>query len=110
MNAISRASDIPQDYTDNQFQNDLLIFKELTVPSSYNLMPVVSERLPKYEIYHGQTQYQCYCKFINDVLRCVRKHQVDYCYFIYQIKELLKYEPDLQAKYLEELNCFKVWL
>ena len=61
--------------------------------------------------YHGKTQYQCYCDFINDVLNSIRRGKPDYCYYIYQIAELLKYEHDrLQAVWLEEERCFKLSL
>ena len=61
--------------------------------------------------YHGDTIWQCYCKFINGVLHYIRLGEVDYCYFIYQIAELLKYEHDrLRTEWLPSLGCFRVWL
>lgn len=101
---------IPIDYSDSQWQVDYLALKEQNIPSSFSTMPVVSEWVPKHELYHGMTQYQCYCKFINDVLSVIRAGEVDYCYYIYQIIELLKYEPNLKTSWLSEFRCFKVWL
>jgi len=107
---IHNIDSIPVDYSDSQWQVDYLALKEQNVPSSLSYMPVVSEWIPNHEAYHGMTQYQCYCKFINDILSVIREGEVDYCYYIYQIIELLKYEPNLKASWLSEFRCFKVWL
>lgn len=59
--------------------------------------------------YYGQTNYQEYCSYINDVLRNIRAGQVDYCYFIYQIEDLLKFHyDDLKTRYRDEY--WEVWL
>lgn len=61
--------------------------------------------------YHGKTQYQYYCDFINDILSNIRKGGIDYCFYIYQVAELLKYEYDkLQVRYLEKEKCFRLSL
>lgn len=61
--------------------------------------------------YHGDTQYQYYCRYINDILWSIRHGKVDYCYYIYQIAELLRFEHDrLQAVYLEQEHCFRLSL
>lgn len=34
--------------------------------------------------YHGATNWQEYCAYINDVLRNIQSGQIDYCYYIYK--------------------------
>lgn len=59
--------------------------------------------------YHGQTNWQEYCSFINDVLKNIRSGQRDYCYFIYQIMDLAKFHFDtLRTKYCD--GYWEVWL
>ena len=59
--------------------------------------------------YYGKSQYQYYCDFINDILSQIRKGKIDYCFYIYQIADLLKYEHDyLNATWLEKESCFRV--
>lgn len=59
--------------------------------------------------YHGQTNWQEYCTYINDVLRNIRSGQVDYCYYIYQIMELAKFHIDtLKTRYRD--GYWEVWL
>ena len=60
-------------------------------------------------IYYGATNYQEYCGFINDVLMNIRAGQVDYCYFIFQIIDLLKFHyDDLRTKYCD--GYWEVWI
>lgn len=60
-------------------------------------------------VYHGCTSYQSYCAYINDVLENIRRGQKDYCYYIYQITDLLKFHlDDLQTKYCN--GYWEVWL
>lgn len=60
-------------------------------------------------IYYGQTNWQEYCSFINDVLQNIRMGQREYCYFIYQIEDLLKFHFDhLRTKYCD--GYWEVWL
>ena len=59
--------------------------------------------------YHGATNWQEYCSFINDVLRNIRSGQVDYLYYIYQITDLLKFHyDDLRTRYCD--GYWEVWL
>ena len=67
------------------------------------------------ESYSGETQYFRYRNYINDILCTIRSrhHAVDYCYYIYQIADLLKYEPELKTRLdttEESLPYFEVWL
>ena len=59
--------------------------------------------------YLGMTNYQEYCSYINDVLKNLRAGQIDYCYFIYHIMDLLKFHyDDLRTKYCD--GYWEVWL
>lgn len=59
--------------------------------------------------YYGCTTYQSYCSYINDILNNIRAGQIDYCYYIYQILDLLKFHfNDLRTKYCD--GYWEVWL
>lgn len=59
--------------------------------------------------YLGQTNWQEYCSYINDVLNNIRSGQTDYCYFIYQIIDLLKFHyNNLRTRYCD--GYWEVWL
>lgn len=59
--------------------------------------------------YYGTTNWQEYCSFINDILKNIRSGQVDYCYYIFQIIDLLKFHlDDLRTKYCD--GYWEVWL
>jgi hypothetical protein len=59
--------------------------------------------------YHGCTNWHQYCLFINDVLNNIRTGQIDYCYYIYQIMDLLKFHhDDLRTRYCD--GYWEVWL
>lgn len=59
--------------------------------------------------YHGKTNWQQYCHYINDVLANIRSGQRDYCYYIYQIMDLCKFHyEDLRTKYCD--GYWEVWL
>lgn len=62
-------------------------------------------------IYHGQTNWQEYCHYINDVLSTICSGKVDYCYFIYQIMDLAKFyfgNKQLKTRYCD--GYWEVWL
>ncbi len=60
-------------------------------------------------IYHGCTTWQSYCSYINDILNNIQRGQVDYCYYIYQILDLLKFHyNDLRTRYCD--GYWEVWL
>ena len=101
----------PKNYSDLQWQQDFSRIREMVQPSSLKKMNVIQEPHNFVGTYHGNTQYQYYCDFINDILSNIRRGEVDYCFYIYQISELLKYEHDrLQAELLPNDGCFKLSL
>lgn len=59
--------------------------------------------------YCGPTGWQAYCSYINDVLRNIRAGQVDYCYYMYQIMDLLRFHyEDLRTRLCD--GYWEVWL
>ncbi len=98
----------PKGYTDAEWQQDLIRLKDkIQENKTQKKMTVIEE--PPYDPekpYYGKTQYQCYCDFINDILDNIRSGGTDYCFYIYQIAELLKYQHDLQAVWSQEDECF----
>lgn len=39
-----------------------------------------------------------YRNYINSVLSALNRGEKDYCYYIYQVQELLRFHPDLKAR------------
>lgn len=59
--------------------------------------------------YHGQTNWQEYCSYINDILRNIRNGGTDYCYYLFQILDLLRFHYDeLRTRYCD--GYWEVWL
>lgn len=79
----------------------------------YRKMRCSSVRLAEGEEYQGETNYQSYCRYLNDVLTSIRLGGTEYCYYIYQIADLLKFEPNLKTRFCggDELSPYiEVWL
>lgn len=103
--------------TDEKWQNELAIRKLFIDP-----YPNTKKRFggkfstkseknieDKYDTYLGITNYHQYCSFINDVLKNIRSGQIDYCYYIYQIIDLLKFHyNDLETRYCD--GYWEVWI
>lgn len=102
----------PANYTNSQWQTDFNILKSQTKQSKYHKMPVISDKIDnQFQTYHEKTQYQTYCDFINGILKTIRNGEKDYCFYIYQIVDLLKYEHNnLKAEWLQQEHCFCVCL
>ena len=59
--------------------------------------------------YQGMTNWQQYCSYINSVLETIRKGECDYCYYKYQIMDLLRFHYNsLRTKYCD--GYWEVWL
>lgn len=119
LNTVNLSADQPpSDMTNDQWQEYFSKMKLLVKPASGRLMnsryspiTVNGQRLEKQSSYAGDTQWYYYCQSINTILRAIRKHKHDYCYNVYQITDLLKFEPDrLATKWLPEDRCIEVWL
>lgn len=101
----------PKGYTSQQWEKDFSILKEKIKQSKQKKMYVVRESSYKDTTYHGKTQYQYYCDTINDILHNIRSGGTDYCFNIFQIADLLKFEHDsLQVDWMENERCFLIAL
>lgn len=122
LHEVSLAAGKPKEsMTDDEWQQYFYIMKLLTTQSEQKHMRSTFPEMfingqSEQSTYYGDTNYMHYCKFINSVLATIRGNsseppQRDYCYFIYQIADLLKYEHErLKSRYRPEYKCFEVWL
>ena len=59
--------------------------------------------------YHGATNWQSYCTYMNDVLRNIKAGNTDFVYYGYQIADLLRfYYNTLRTRYCD--GYWEVWL
>lgn len=102
-------------WNDQKWQEFFFLLK-LHIPQAdpaVRLMPLPDIALRPGENYQGCTNYQYYCKYINGILSAIRSGQADYCYYIYQIADLCRFEPDLKTRFCggRTLSPYiKVWL
>lgn len=103
------------EFTDKEWQERFNLLKVLAVPSKDKILKgnyyTESHSTKDENKYLGMTNWQSYCSFINDVLLQIRLGRIDYCYYTYQIEDLLKFEKDrLRTKYHPEDKYWEVWL
>lgn len=96
---IYRLSD---DMTDAEWQTFFTQMKDDIKPIGMDYMPIPEEGAE--DLARG---FQ-YGHFINDILDVIHLGKTEYCYYIFQIRDLLRYEPQLKAKWLQEDECFEV--
>lgn len=99
--------------TDKEWQNQLEAMKLYITPHKKSVTRMggkfSKESGKQIENYDGITNWQSYCVYINDVLKNIRKGHHEYCYFGYQIIDLLKFHyDDLRTKYCD--GYWEVWL
>lgn len=103
--------------TDEKWQKEFNVRKLFITPHSNNWKKLKGQNSKESRkwieetqgTYYGQTNWQEYCAYINDVLRNIRSGQIDYCYYIYQIMDLAKFHFDtLKTKYRD--GYWEVWL
>lgn len=107
-----------KDVNDKQWQDYFKVMKVMTKQSNETRMsnkttPILINGYGADEqfLYKGDTQWEIYVKFINDVLSNIRRGEFDYCFYIYQIAELLRFEHErLRTMWRPEDKCFQVWL
>lgn len=109
------------DMTDAQWQEYFSIMKLMTKQGKEKKMKSSSAKLivngysSECE-YRGETSYARYCQFINSMLKTIRGNSSelpahDYCFYIYQIADLLRFEHDnLKVVWRQNDKCFEVWL
>jgi hypothetical protein len=92
--------------SNDEWQIIFSYMKSINVPTTekklkrHNAKPIVVMRRWSLSDNDGNfdTLDNTYVKFINDVLGQLRKGKIDYCYYIYQISDLLRFIPDLNAE------------
>lgn len=104
--------------TDKKWQEEFEIRKLFVTPYKDGKCRILSNKYSKESgtwnsesngTYYGCTSWQHYSSYINDVLRNIRAGQVDYCYYVYQILDLLKFHfNDLKTRYRD--GYWEVWL
>lgn len=101
--------------TDKEWQNELSVMKLYITPHNKTVTRMGGKYSRGQELrtenneYHGITNWQSYCAFINDVLKNIRSGNRDFCYYGYQIIELLKFHyDDLRTRYCD--GYWEVWL
>lgn len=83
-------------------------FRSQNIPSKYKkLVNVFSKSKYLYDDRKPST-YKYYVTMINDTLTQIRRGQAAIVFHDYQIKELLRFEPELEMCEFEDL--FYVWL
>lgn len=123
--SISNCQKIMQNMTDDEWQEHLEVMRLLSYPTTEKRLVRKSSKahiVGRYwtlskGCYDGvdtlDKQYVC---FINDILKNIRKPTkkpvCDHAYYFYQIAELLRFEPQLQARliHIDGMKCFEVWL
>ena len=105
--------------TDKQWQQDLAVLKLRVTPHPKGRKKMSGKYICEHFRqngdqnieYPGMTDWQSYCRYINDVLKVIQKGGVDYCYYKYQILELLKFHYDtLKTQYHDGQGYWSVWL
>lgn len=102
--------------TDRQWQQEFKLRKLQIKPYSSNYTRMGMGRCYSRESYRregdaydGLTNYQQYCHTINDMLSVIRSGKIDFCFFTYQIMDLLRFHyDDLRTKYID--GYWMVWL
>lgn len=118
MKLVSNTNGRPSsNLTDEKWQKEFNVRKLFITPYNKNITKLKGKNSTesgkwdeeKQGAYHGQTNWQEYCSYINDVLNNIRSGQVDYCYYIYQIMDLAKFHFNtLRTKYCD--GYWEVWL
>lgn len=109
---------LSEDMTDEQWQEYFKLMKLIISQSKQRRMStrnwqftVNGYRDDSQFAYHGETQWSRYCQFINSTLQAIRFGEYEYCFYIYQIADLLRFEHDrLRTQWLPEHKQFLVWL
>ena len=53
------------------------------------------------------TLYKYYVAFINDILRNIRRGETDYVFNLEQVKDILRYERDIDVTYQDDF-CYEI--
>jgi|GEM_PF-971481 len=90
--------------TNSDFQQHLTLMKLHNKPTKEKRL---SSTTPNYKINgqfarlfesgNNETNYTYYIKFINNILTNINRGEIEYCYYIGQVRELLRFIPDLKV-------------
>lgn len=99
--------------TDKEWQTEFSLMKLYITPYKKDITRMggkySKESGMEMNNYDGITNWQSYCAYINDVLKNIRKGCHEFCYFTYQIVDLLKFHyDDLKTRYCD--GYWEVWL
>lgn len=103
--------------TDEDWQKFFGAMKLIVPPQKHKKIThkdVLAYNSPFYESSQtniGKEAWMIYCSFINGTLYAIRHGHRDYCFYIFQVAELLQYEHErLRTKWMPQYECFMVWL
>lgn len=103
--------------TDAQWQEKFSLMKQMVRPSADHQITNSHSQEPFYwnedlqDSYDGITNWQSYSLFINDSLRQLRRGEICYAWFTYQIRDLLRFEHDrLRTRYTPQDRMWVLWL
>ena len=51
-----------------------------------------------------------YCQFINGILQTIRSGDIDYCFYLYQIRDILRHEPNIRCEFIPNGQYFVIRL
>lgn len=99
-NTVIDVDCLRDDYTNEQWQKDFAELKKSSLVSDES---------------QSDCNYPCdstnsYEIFLESILYTIRHGEVDRCYCVSQIADLLRYEKNLQVKYVPREKYFRVWL
>lgn len=102
--------------TDREWQQTFLLLKSYIrpVPETnmrvYHTTPQLNQGQAPDDMDSTEMQWIRYRSYINSVLKTIRAGHIDYCYYGFQISDLLKYEHDhLHTRY-HPAGYWEVWL
>lgn len=100
----------PEDMTNEIWQECFNRIAPLVEPSKEHWLNTVNTPVAKDSKIDNYKITPEYRQFINSVLYSIRQGECDHCFYIYQIVDLLKFEPKLKTTWISEYQCFEVWL
>lgn len=118
MKLVSNTNGRPtENLTDKKWQKEFLLRKLFIIPHNQDIKKLGGKYSKESGLWNSETNtsydgcnnWQQYCSYINDVLNNIRSGQVECCYYIYQIIDLIKFHyKTLRTKYCN--GYWEVWL
>ena len=102
--------------TDSQWEKCFNQLRKMTRQSRHKNI-VCRDDLNKYfsKLYNNQElsdpSLERYSQFINGILKSIRGGKEDYCFYVYQVADLLQFEHEhLKVRWMPAYKCFGVTL